>query len=446
MQRATQRAPMDDIYVALVGFLVLIALIAIRMPIAFALAMVGFGGLLWEGGPALAFTFLGGDLFSSVATFSLTAVPLFLLMGHFSYHAGLTRAAFDAARIWSSRLPGGLAMASVLASAIFGAASGSGIAVAAALGRIAVPEMLRYNYDKGLATGSIAAAATLAVMIPPSVVMVIYAVFTEQSVGRLLIAGVVPGLLSAALYMAMLYVRVRMNPSLAPDIPFRPAWSDHLRALSQVWGIMLLFALVIGGIYTGFVTASEAGALGAFGAFVLMVLAGKLNWATFRDSIVETARTTGMIFLLFIAATVFARFIAITGVPQLLAEYIVASGASYIVLLIGLCILFVFLGMFLDSISMMLLTLPVLLPILIQLDVNLVWFGILLVKLVEIGAITPPFGVTVYVMKGVVGDQVRLEQIFRGVTWFLIMDIVMLGLLIAFPAIALWLPDQMMGK
>jgi tripartite ATP-independent transporter DctM subunit len=437
---------MTKLAVALIGLAALIGLIAIRTPVAFALALVGFVGLVWIGGQGLAIAFVGSDLFSAVATFSLTAVPLFLLMGHFAYHAGLTRAAFDAARIWLSRLPGGLAMATVLACAIFGAASGSGIAAAAALGRITVPEMLRYGYDKGLATGTIASAATLAVLIPPSVVMIIYAVFTEQSVGRLFIAGIVPGLISAFLYMAMLYVRVRLKPELAPSVAYRPTRSEHLRAFSQVWGIVVLFVLVIGGIYTGFVTAAEAGAIGAFGAFLLMALARRLKWESFRESVVMTARTTGMIFLLFVAATIFTRFVAISGVPQFLSGLIIDIGAPPIVLLIALCVLYMFLGMFLDSISMMLLTLPVLLPILIDLDVNLIWFGVLIVKVVEIGAITPPFGVTVYVIKGVVGDQVRLEEIFRGVGWFLVMDLVMLALLIAFPAISLWLPETMMGR
>jgi len=437
---------MSKLAIALIGLLALIGLIAIRTPVAFALALVGFSGLLLIGGQGLALTFVGGDLYSAVASFSLTAVPLFLLMGHFAYHAGLTRAAFEAARIWLSRLPGGLAMATVLACSIFGAASGSGIAAAAALGRITVPEMLRYGYDKGLATGTIASAATLAVLIPPSVVMIIYAVFTEQSVGRLFIAGIIPGIVSALLYMVMLYVRVRLKPDLAPSIDYRATWGEHLRAFSQVWGIGLLFVLVIGGIYTGFVTAAEAGALGAFGALVLMALARRLKWDTFRESVVSTARTTGMIFLLFVAATIFTRFVAISGVPQMLSGLIIDIGAPPVVLLIALCVLYIFLGMFLDSISMMLLTLPVLLPILIDLDVNLIWFGVLIVKVVEIGAITPPFGVTVYVIKGVVGDQVRLEEIFRGVGWFLVMDLIMLALLIAFPAISLWLPETMMGR
>jgi C4-dicarboxylate transporter, DctM subunit len=432
-------------YVALVGFIALVGLIGLRVPIAFALALVGFGGLCWIGGPGLAMTFVGGDLFSSVATFSLTAVPLFLLMGHFAYHAGLTRDAFDAARVWLSHVPGGLAMAAVVACAIFGAASGSGIAVAAALGRIAVPEMLRYNYDKGLATGSIAAAATLAVMIPPSVVMVIYAVFTEQSVGRLLIAGILPGLLSAVLFIIMLYVRVRLKPELAPRIDYHATFRDHINAFRRVWGILLLFTLVIGGIYSGFVTASEAGALGAFGALVLMAMARQLKWDLLSESIMVTARTSGMLFLLFIAATIFTRFVAISGVPQALAQFIIDLGLTPTMLVILLSVLYIFLGMFLDSVSMMLLTLPVLLPVLIKLNVNLIWFGIVFVKLVEIGAITPPFGVTVYVLKGVVGDQVPLETIFKGISWFLVVEFFTLSLLIAFPEISLWLPNKMMG-
>jgi tripartite ATP-independent transporter DctM subunit len=437
---------MSNFFIAFLGFSALIALIAIRTPIAFSLALVGFAGLCWIGGTSLAMTFLGGDLFSSVASFSLTAVPLFLLMGHFAFYAGLTRDAFDSARIWFSRLPGGLAIATVLACAIFGAASGSGVAAAAALGRITVPEMLRYNYDKGLATGTIAAAATLDVLIPPSVIMVIYAVFVEQSVGRLLIAGILPGILSAAAFMLMLYIRVKLKPELAPPVEFRPTWRDHFAAFYNVWGIALLFGMVMGGIYSGFVTATEAGALGAFGAFVLMICVGELRWSTFRETIEVTARTTAMIFLIFIAATIFTRFIAITGAPQALAQSVIGLGLGPTSFVVLISVLYIFLGMFLDSISMMLLTLPVLLPILTKLNVDLIWFGIVVVKLIQIGAITPPFGVTVYVIKGVVGDQVPLETIFKGIGWFLVVELITLSILIAFPEISLWLPNQMMGK
>jgi tripartite ATP-independent transporter DctM subunit len=314
------------------------------------------------------------------------------------------------------------------------------------MGRVSIPEMLRYGYDKKLATGSVAAAATLAVLIPPSIVMVVYAILTEVSIGRLLLGGYLPGALSALILMAMIMVRVKRDPKLAPDVPFKITWAQRLASLKDVWGITLLILLVLGGIYSGFVTATEAAAIGALGAFVLMITAKQLSRATVRDSMLETARTTGMIFLLLVGASIFTGFMAISGVPQKLAEVIVESNLSVWAVLLIVCVVYFFLGMFLDSISMMLLTLPVLLPVLKQLDVNLIWFGIIVVKLVEIGCITPPFGITVYVVKGVVGNTVSLEDVFRGIWWFLAMEILTLVILIALPIISTILPDTMLGK
>lgn len=437
---------MENYHYGLLGFLILLALIALRIPIAFALALVGLGGMMFLSGADATFALMSSQMYSSVANNTLTAVPLFLLMGYFAYHAGLTRACFDTARLWLARLPGGLAIATVAGCALFGACAGSGVAAAGAMGRVSIPEMLRYGYDRKLATGSVAAAATLAVLIPPSIVMVVYAILTEVSIGRLLMAGYLPGVLSALILMAMIWVRVKRDPKLAPDVPFEITWSQRLASLKDVWGITILILLVLGGIYSGFVTASEAAAIGALGAFVLMIAAKQLNRATFKDAMLETARTTGMIFLLLVGASIFTGFMAISGVPQKLAEIIVEGKLSVGMVLLIVCLAYLFLGMFLDSISMMLLTLPVLLPVLKQLDVNLIWFGIIVVKLVEIGCITPPFGITVYVVKGVVGNTVPLEDVFRGIWWFLAMEILTLLILIFFPVISTILPDTMLGK
>jgi tripartite ATP-independent transporter DctM subunit len=437
---------MENYQLGLLGFVALLILIALRIPIAFALAVVGTGGLLLLIGERATFALLAAQLYSSVANHTLTAVPLFLLMGYFAYHAGLTRAAFDTTRLWLARLPGGLAMASVAGCALFGACSGSGVAAAGAMGRVTIPEMLRYHYDRRLACGSIAAAATLAVLIPPSIVMVVYAILTEQSIGRLLMAGYLPGILSAFILMAMIYVRVKRNPALAPDVPFVITWRQRLGSLREVWGITLLICLVLGGIYLGFVTATEAAALGSLGALVLMAAARQLNWATFKDALFETARTTAMIFLLLIGASIFTGFTAVSGLPQKLSQTIADANLSVGGVLLIVSLVYIFLGCFLDSISMMLLTIPVLLPILTQLKVNLIWFGIIIVKLVEIGCITPPFGITVYVVKGVVGKTIPLEEIFRGIWWFLIMELLTLLILIWFPEISLIVPNTMLGK
>jgi C4-dicarboxylate transporter DctM subunit len=437
---------MEGYQLGLAGFGVLLLLISIRVPIAFALALVGLGGLFALVGWDAVVAKLSTDLYSSVANNTLTAVPLFLLMGYFAYHAGLTRAAFSTARIWLAGLPGGLAMASVAGCALFGACAGSGVAAAGAMGRVAIPEMLRYGYDRKLACGSIAAAATLAVLIPPSIVMVVYAILVETSIGRLLMAGYLPGLLSAVILMAMIYVRVKLKPELAPEVPFKPTWREKFASVKDALGITLLIMLVLGGIFSGFVTATEAAAIGALGAFVLMILAGQLSWATFKDSMLETARTTAMIFLLLVGATIFTGFMALSGLPQLIAQWITDAKVGVGGFIAIVSVLYIFLGCFLDSISMMLLTIPVLLPVIKQLDINLIWFGIIVVKLVEIGCITPPFGITVYVVKGVVGNSVPLEEVFKGIWWFLAMEILTLIILIMFPQISLFLPDIMLGK
>jgi tripartite ATP-independent transporter DctM subunit len=433
---------MQPYHIGLLGFAALLVLIALRVPIAFALTLSGLGGLLWLSGERAAFALLSAQLYSSVAGQTFTAVPLFLLMGYFAYHAGLTRACFDTMRLWLARLPGGLAMATVAGCALFGACSGSGVAAAGAMGRVVIPEMLRYGYDRRLACGSVASAATLAVLIPPSIVMVVFAIMTEQSLGRLLMAGYLPGILSALLLMLMIYIRVKRDPKLAPAVPFTVTWRQCLAAVRDVWGIALLIVVIMGGIYSGFVTATEAAALGAFGALALMGLARQLTWPHCREAMLETARTTGMIFLLIIGASIFTAFMAFSGLPQQLGELIVRWRLSAVTVLLIIAAVYIFLGCFMDSISMMLLTLPVL----AQLQVNLIWFGILVVKLVEIGAITPPFGITVYVVKGVVGNTVPLEDIFHGIGWFLVMELITLAILFAFPQISLALPNLMLGK
>ena len=437
---------MQSYQLGLTGFLALLVLIALRMPIAFALLLTGTLGVILINGADASFGILSTALYSVVASFTWTAVPLFLLMGYFAFHAGLTREAFDVASLWLNRLPGGLSMATVSACALFGACSGSGVAAAGALGRITIPEMLRHGYDRKLATGSIASAATLAVLIPPSIVLVIYAVFVQESVGRLLMAGYIPGVLSALLLMGMVYVRVKLNPSLAPLVAERITWRQRFAGLRRIWGIMVLILAVMGGIYTGFVTATEAAALGAVAALILMAVARQLTWPNFRESAFDTARTSAMLFLLIIGASVFSTFMALSGLPDRLVQLIIGADLSAYGVIAIVVAVYLFLGCFMDSTSMMLLTLPVLLPILNKLDINLVWFGILVVKLTEMGAITPPFGITVYVVKGVVGDAIPLEEIFRGIGWFLVMEFLTLLLLSFFPQISLFLPNLMLGK
>jgi tripartite ATP-independent transporter DctM subunit len=443
---------------SLLGFLGLLAmfgLVAIRVPIAFGMAIVGFGGMIltvgWpEGRPFdfdrgfdAAWAYISFEPFSFIASFPIVAVPLFLLMGYVAFHAGFTRDIYVAARVWLSRLYGGLAMASVAGCAMFAAVSGSSLATAAAMGKLAVPEMLRYKYDQGLATGVVAASGTLGSLIPPSILMVLYGIFTEESIGQLLMAGFIPGILSAIIYMAMIYVRARLHPALGPRAE-AVAWVDRFIALKGTWSIIVLFLIVMGGIYLGIVTPTEAAAVGAAGAFVLGFAARRLDRKSTWAALVETVRQCANIFALVLGAKIFVGFIALTGIASVITVWATTLELSPIMVMVMLSLVFIFLGTFMDPLGMMLVTLPVVTPVVSSLGYDLVWFGVIMIKFVEIGLITPPVGLNVFILKGVVGDAVPLETIFKGILWFLLMDILTLAILIAFPEISLWLPEQLL--
>ncbi|MPZ33894.1 MAG: TRAP transporter large permease subunit [Rhodospirillales bacterium] len=433
----------------------MLGLVAIRVPIAFGMAIVGFGGMIlavgWPEGRALdfergfdaAWAYISFEPFSFIANFPIVAVPLFLLMGYVAFHAGFTRDIYYAARVWLSRLYGGLAMASVAGCAMFAAVSGSSLATAAAMGKLAVPEMLRYKYDKGLATGVVAASGTLGSLIPPSILMVLYGIFTEESIGQLLLAGLIPGILSAVIYMVMIYVRARLNPALGPRAE-AVGWLDRFVALKGTWSIIVLFLIVMGGIYLGIVTPTEAAAVGAAGAFVLGFLARRLDRKNTWAALVETVRQCANIFALVLGAKIFVGFIALTGVAGVITTWATTLELSPIMVMVMLSCIFIFLGTFMDPLGMMLVTLPVVTPVISSLGYDLVWFGVIMIKFLEIGLITPPVGLNVFILKGVVGDKVPLETIFKGILWFLLMDIFTLAILIAFPEISLWLPKQLM--
>lgn len=444
---------MDPAVVGYLGLALVLTLIFIRVPIAFALGAVGFGGLIvvigwpeggefdFERGWQAAISFIAFEPFSFIASFSIVAVPMFMMMGYVAFHAGFTRDMYHTARMWLSATPGGLAMASVVGCALFAAVSGSSLATAAAMGKLAVPEMLRYKYDKGLATGVVAASGTLGALIPPSILMILYGIFTEQSIGKLLIAGFIPGVLSAMIYMGMIWVRATLNPSLAPK-PEAVSWKDRIHSLKGTWSVILLFILVMGGIYVGIVTPTEAAAVGAAGAWGLAALAKRLDKETTRLSIVESVSQVASVFAVVLGAKIFVGFVALTGVATTLSVWALELDLPPMGILLSLSLIYVILGTFMDPLGIMLLTLPVVTPVVEQLGYDLIWFGVIMVKLLEIGLITPPVGLNVYVLKGVVGDSVKLEIIFKGITWFLAMDLLTLVLLLAFPAITLWLPNS----
>ena len=445
---------MDPIILGFCGIGVLLLLIVIRVPIAVALAVVGFVGLIlaigWPAGREAnlgrgweaAINYIAFEPYSFVASFSLVAIPLFLMMGYVAFHFGFTRDGYDAARAWLSRLPGGLAIASVMGCAMFAAVSGSSLATAAAMGKLAVPEMLRYKYDKGLATGVIAASGTLGSLIPPSILMIIYGLFTELSVGKLLLAGLIPGILSALIYIVMIIIRAAINPELAPR-PENVSWETRFKSLQGTWSIIVLFILVMGGIYAGIVTPTEAAAVGAAGAWGLAALSKRLKAREAKLSVLETVTQSASIFAVVIGAKIFVGFIAITGVASFLSDIALSLDYPPIVILLALSLVYIVLGTFMDPLGIMLLTLPVVVPVIDNLGYDLIWFGVIMIKLLEIGLITPPVGLNVYILKGVIGDTVKLETIFKGVLWFIVMDILTLFLLIAVPEISLFLPNAL---
>ena len=436
---------METWVIGVFGILLLLVLIAFRVHVAFSLASVGLTGYFVIMGWRPTEGLLGLVPYSFIASFILTTVPLFLLMGYLAHHAGMTRNVYETARLWLSRLPGGMAIASVAGCAVFAAACGSSLATAALMGRVAIPEMLRYKYDRGLAAGCVAAAGTIGSLIPPSILLILYGVMTETSIGPLLIAGFIPGVLSALIYMGMIWIRASKNKALGPMVKESVTWRQRFISLKGTWGVPFLFILVIGGIYLGLFTPTEAGGVGAFGAFIIALFTRKLNLANFKESLSDTVRSTSQIFAIALGAAIFTKFMAVSDLPGMICESITSANIPPISVVIGLSFVYMFLGMFLDPIGVMLLTLPVVFPVMEGLGFNLIWFGVIMIKYLEIGLITPPVGLSVYVIKGVVGDTIPLEEIFRGIGWFLAMDVLTLAILIALPQITLFLPTTMMG-
>mgnify|MGYP003108918929 CR=1 FL=1 len=434
---------MSDIQIGFLGLAIMVVLMLLYVPVGVALGLVGAVGIFFVLGSGAMWGIITAIPYDFAAHWTLSSVPMFLLMGYVAYHANLTDGLFRMARLWLSALPGGLAIASIGGAAGFSAVTGSSLACAAAMGRIAVPEMLRYNYDKGLASGVVAAAGTIGSMIPPSIMLLIYGVFAEVPIGKLFVAGVIPGLLTALMFALMVVARVKINPSLAPSLDARPTWSERFMSLSETWPIMVIIISVIGGLFLGVFTPTEAGAAGAFMAFVVAGLRRKLNFDLIKKSVSETLVSTASIFVIAIGAAILTRFLALTGVPDFLSDFVLDAAVSPFTILMGMAVVYLILGMFLDPIGIMLLTLPIFLPVVEAADINLIWFGILIAKFLEIALITPPVGLNVFVIKGIVGDAISTVTIFKGIVWFLVADLVTMTLLIVFPQLSLWLPALM---
>ena len=434
---------MTSLWIGAIGIVVVLVLIAARVPIGIALGSVAIVGIAELTSWRAALGFVGSSPFDFAANWSLSAIPMFLLMGTIAFHSGMTNSLFRAARLWLGFLPGGLAVATNFACAGFAAASGSSLATTVAMGRIAIPEMRDCKYDPGLATGVCASAGTLGILIPPSIMMVVYCIFAEQSIAKLFTAGILPGLLTAGFYTAMIVTRCVISPELAPRDDRATMMSEKLEALREIWPLPMLIVGVMGSIYTGIATPTEAGAVGAFLALLIAALQGRANMQMLRTSVVEALESTASIFFVALGAILLSHFMALSGLPSVIAASLSGWSNSPLLLIIGSALVYLILGMFLDPLGLILLTLPIMLPMMKALHVDLIWFGILVTKFIEIGLMTPPVGLNVYAAKVVAGPDIPLGVIFKGVGWFLACEAVVVTLLIAFPQISLYLPGLM---
>ena len=425
-------------------FGVCLLLIALRMPVAVAMFVVGgFGFASLAGWPAF-LNLLNTVPFGRVSSYTLSVLPLFLLMGQFATRAGLGRLLFDSARAWTGHYRGGLAISTIFGSAAFGSICGSSIATGATMASVALPEMKRHRYSGGLATGALAAGGTLGILIPPSVILVIYAVITEQSIGKLFLAAVVPGLIATIGYSVAVAAYARFKPEAGPALEAVPL-RQRIRSLGMVWPVALIFVSVIGGIYFGLFTPTEGGAFGAAATGLFAIASGRLSWSAFASCLLETAKATAMIFLILISAQILNSFLALSQVTTELANALSGSGLSPILILAGILLIYLVLGCVMDSLAMILLTVPVFFPLLTGLDFGYteeqvaIWFGVLALFAVEIGLITPPIGLNVYVINSLDGET-PLGESFRGVVPYLLSGLVVLALILSIPALCLWLP------
>jgi tripartite ATP-independent transporter DctM subunit len=427
-----------------VGLAALLVLIALRVPVAIAMGMVGIvGGVYLNGWFSLGFV-LGSQPFVTSSSYALSVIPLFVMMGAFASRAGLSAALYRSLHTLIGHWRGGLASATIGACALFGAVCGSSLATAATMSRVAVPEMTQIGYDRRLTSGALAAGGTLGILIPPSIIMVIFALLTEQSIGRMFLAGMIPGILAALLYIGTVTLIATIRPDLAPRATATDR--DH-ETPSSAWRdmspILGLFCLVMGGIYLGFFSPTEAAAVGAFGAIVLAGLRRALSRKVVTEALTETASTTGMLFMILIGTSVLQFFIETSTLPRIIVDWIGTLGLGAIGVLVLILVIYVILGCFLDSLSMMLITLPLVFPIILDLGIDPIWFGVLVVSVVEIGLITPPLGMNLYVIANSV-QNLKFETVAVGVLPFLAADFLRISLLVAFPALSLLLPSLLM--
>ena len=438
-------ADMSRLELGFWSFVVLLFLIFLRAPIGLAMLLCGFGGWYYamNGNPVPLLAKLKSETYTTFSSYSLTIIPLFLLMGQFATLSGMSTALFKAAESFFGHRRGGVAMAAVGACAGFGAIRGSSLATAATMGKVALPELRRYGYSGGFSTATLAAGGTLGILIPPSVILVLYAIITEQNIAKLFLAAFIPGILAAIGYVLTISLYVRLYPNSAgtrPAVPMTERW----KALGNTWPVLMIFGLVVGGIYAGWFTPTEGAAVGAAGTGIVAMLSGNLKWPAFKVALLETGKTTAMIFFIVLGASFYNGFLALSGVPQIMADYVLAQGFSpWFVLIIILTFYLVF-GCVMDSLSMILLTVPIFFPVISAMDFGLspehlaIWFGILVLIVVEVGLITPPVGMNLFIINAM-DRETKITETYKAVMFFVGSDIVRVAILVAFPAITLFL-------
>ena len=427
--------------VAVIGFLVLFGLMLLRVPVGMAMGLVGVSGYAYIAGPGPALKLIGQSSMRTVTDYTFGVIPMFMLMGAFVSVSGVSRELFRAANAFIGHMRGGLGVATVLACGGFAAICGSSVATAATFSSVAYPEMRRFGYPQSFSTGVIAAGGTLGAMLPPSTVLAVYAILTQQDIGKLFMAGIVPGLLAMLMYVITIMIIVRLRPDWLPRGE-QKSWAERFHGLKDVWAPLVLFMFVIGGLYGGFFTPTEAGGVGASGAFLLGVLRGKLDRAGIREALLSATRTSAAVFTVLLGALLFGYFLTITQVPQKLTEMLTGLGVGRYGVLAMIMVMYLVLGCLMDAMAMIILTVPIIYPVIIQLGFDPIWFGVIIVMTVELGLIHPPVGMNVFVIKSVVKD-VSFTTIFKGVIPFVVTDLLRLVILISFPIIALWLPSKM---
>jgi len=432
---------MNPELVGYLGIAMLFVLLAFRMHIGIAMAFTGFIGISLIIDLNAGMNILGVVPWSEGSSYSLSVIPLFILMGQFAFVSGVSQDIYKAVYSWMGHLRGGLAMATIVACAGFAAVCGSSLATGATMAKVSIPEMQKYGYNTSLATGSVAAGGTLGILIPPSIGFIIYGILTEESIGKLFMAGIIPGILLSSLFLLTIFLQCLIQPDMGPKGESL-TWREKFNSLYATWPMLALFVLVMGGIYLGFFTPTEAAGIGAFGALVITVIKGRMTFATLVESLLSTGTMTAMIFLIIIGANVFSSFLALTGIPFTLAGSVAALELPRMVVLVVILLLFVALGCVMDCFAIMILMVPILFPIIQAMQFNPIWFGVIMVIVLEVGLITPPVGLNVFVIKGVVPD-VPMTTIFKGVWPFLFAATACILIIILFPQIALFLPTNM---